>query len=46
MAERPSLAPQLNRNPQFTARERADMIAFLRSLSSAHGSHGSPGGAR
>jgi cytochrome c peroxidase len=39
--ERPSLAQQLNRNPRFTARERADMIAFLRSLSS-----GAPGDAR
>jgi cytochrome c peroxidase len=33
LIERPSLATQLNPRLRFTAREKADLIAFLRSLS-------------
>jgi cytochrome c peroxidase len=34
---RPSLAPHLNRDLRLTARERADLVAFLRTLSSEKG---------
>jgi cytochrome c peroxidase len=34
---RPSLAPHLNRELKLTARERVDLVAFLRTLSSEKG---------